>query len=176
MYKTKDIFSKRQWLPPNRCLWLYSLPLLKISTNCHSQSFELISLYSPNRFIIPNKNPGTQLFLNSEFVTTFSGGMSTVYQFVYSETTRMKGLLTPISRGWGSTPAYGMQITRQQEEDLKRSTGPVHPLLQNSVNLGQGLACGKDKPASVDVLPTPLLLIGILPLDTNSWVLLSLVN
>ncbi|KAK7851338.1 hypothetical protein CFP56_042260 [Quercus suber] len=60
-----------------------------------------------------------------------------------------------------------MQITGQQEEDLKRSTGLVHPLLQNSVNLGQGLACGKDQPASVNVLPTPLLLIGILPPDTN---------
>lgn len=162
--------------PKQMFMTLFSSSPESFNKFCHSQSFELISLYSPNGFIIPNKHPGTQLFLNSEFVTIFSGGMSTVYQFVYSETTRMKGLLTPISRGWGSTPAYGMQITGQQVEDLKRSTGPVHPLLQNSVNLGQGLACGKDQPASVNVLPTPLLLIGILPLDTNSWVMLSLVN
>ena len=159
--------ESRICLPPTKAFWELDIRLSKTLRSLDANTLDN-SLYK-----LPTRLMGRKSLILTALIFL---GMSTVYQFVYSETTRMKGLLTPISRGWGSTPAYGMQITGQQEEDLKRSTGPVHPLLQNSVNLGQGLACGKDQPASVNVLPTPLLLIGILPLDTNSWVLLSLVN
>ena len=68
--------------PKQMFMTLFSSPPENFNKFCHSQSLELISLYSPNGFIIPNKNPGTQIFLNSEFVTIFSGGMSTVFFFL----------------------------------------------------------------------------------------------